>query len=134
MSASFSRAFGSFVPTRPLRHRKDHPIRIVNPVPGGSVFTSNRAAKNLVNRGRAHFLDDGSLRFLDDGEITLGQQVAMRIRRDEQYWADVARQRGGVELVFLWRGGKVPIPGADKTYGDRKTGRSVMGCRVVVRQ
>ena len=93
------------------------------------MFTSHHPAQNFVDRGRARFLDDGSLRFLADGEITLEQQAATSTRRDQQYWADVAQQRGGAETVFLWRGSKVNIRGADLCYGDRRLGYSVMGAR-----
>jgi len=60
------------------------------------VFTSLRKAREYRDRGRAVFLGDGmSIRFLDSAEVLQNRQVRVDLRHDEQYWDEVAQQRGG---------------------------------------
>ena len=69
-------------------------VRIVNPVPGGSAFTSLRAAREFHRRGRAVFEGPSAIRFIDDGIIVQERQMLVDMRRDSEYWGLVAQQRG----------------------------------------
>lgn len=90
------------LPTTPL---KKHPvvIRIVNPVPGGSVTTSLRSAREQEARGWAVFVSDTEIRLMDNREATVRHATVAAMERDRQYWRDVARQRGGEDVAFEWR-------------------------------
>ena len=64
-------------------------------------FTSRKAAVSFVERGTAEWTDElrTAIRFLEPEE-----QFKARVARQEQrYWADVAMQRGGKEVSFIWK-------------------------------
>ena len=64
-------------------------------------FTSRKAAVSFVARGVAEWVDESrtAIRFLEQEE-----QFKARVARQEQrYWRDVAAQRGGEEVSFIWK-------------------------------
>ena len=42
------------------------------------------------------------IRFLDEAEVVLQRQVRSEIARDA-YWREIAAQRGGENVAFLWQ-------------------------------
>lgn len=74
----------------------------MNPAQGKGAFTSFRAAESHVSRGHAVFVSEGEIRMLTDAEKVQDFQLDMEMERDRRYWADVARQRGGAEVEFVW--------------------------------
>ncbi len=97
---------GRVVPTprNQLSHKQSRLIRIENPIPGRSSFTNRNAAQRSIDRGRAKWADGEKtvIRFLDEAEVVLVRQVRSEIARDE-YWREVAAQRGGENVAFEWR-------------------------------
>ena len=64
-------------------------------------FTSRKAAVSFVERGIAEWTDESrtAIRFRESDE-----QFKARVARQEQrYWRDVAAQRGGKEVIFIWK-------------------------------
>ena len=64
-------------------------------------YTSRKAAVSFVGRGLAEWTDETrtAIRFLE-----LEEQFKARVARQEQrYWRDVAAQRGGKEVIFIWK-------------------------------
>lgn len=64
-------------------------------------YTSRKAAVSFVERGIARWTDETrtAIRFLEPEE-----QFKARVARQEQrYWTDVATQRGGKEVFFVWK-------------------------------
>jgi len=56
---------------------------------------------SFVERGRAEWTDESrtAILFLEPEE-----QFEARVARQEQrYWRDVAAQRGGKEVIFVWK-------------------------------
>ncbi len=100
----------------PLKNPRDNRIRIVNPVAGGSAFTSLRKAQEYRDRGRAVFVGDGSsIRFLDSAESVAIRQARKERLDDEAYWEAIARQLGGSvdQLRFIIKRSATPptMPG-----------------------
>ena len=64
-------------------------------------YTSRKAAVSFVERGLAEWTDETrtAIRFREPDE-----QFKARVARQEQrYWRDVAAQRGGKEVIFIWK-------------------------------
>lgn len=74
------------------------PIRIEN---REKKFTSLKAAASFVGRGIAEWIDETrtAIRFLEPEE----QFKARLARQEQRYWRDVAAQRGGKEVIFVWK-------------------------------
>jgi hypothetical protein len=62
-------------------------------------FTSRKAAVSFVARGGAVWTSQTSIRFLESTE----QFADRTARQDEQYWREVAAQRGGADVAFEWQ-------------------------------
>jgi len=64
-------------------------------------FTSRKAAVSFVGRGIAEWTDQSrtAIRFLEPEE----QFEARLARQEQRYWSDVAAQRGGKEVIFIWK-------------------------------
>src|ERR1019366_7154351 len=77
--------------------------QILNPHPGAGSYTSKRNAKRLIARGRAVLIGERAIRLLEQEQVRLARRVQKDMRRDEQYWRDVAAQRGGEDLGFHWQ-------------------------------
>ena len=43
-----------------------------------------------------------AIRLLEQEEVRRARRVQTDMRRDEQYWRDVAAQRGGEDVAFHW--------------------------------
>ena len=74
------------------------PIRIEN---RDKKFTSRKAAVSFVGRGIAEWTDQSrtAIRFLEPEE----QFQARLARQEQRYWSEVVAQRGGKEVVFIWK-------------------------------
>ena len=58
-----------------------------------------------MQRGRAVWTDSSkrAIRFLEAAEVVLERQLRVEMARDEAYWQSVAIQRGGEEVIFIWK-------------------------------
>jgi hypothetical protein len=74
------------------------PIRIEN---REQKYTSRKAAVSFVGRGVAEWTGESrtAIRFLEPDE----QFKARLARQEQRYWRDVAAQRGGKEVIFIWK-------------------------------
>ncbi len=74
------------------------PIRIQNRV---QKYTSRRTATSFVERGIAEWTDEShtAIRFRE-AEEDFKARVA---RQEQRYWRGVAAQRGGKEVIFIWK-------------------------------
>jgi hypothetical protein len=73
-------------------------IRIEN---RAKKYTSRKAAVSFVERGIAEWTDDShtAIRFLEPEE-----DFRVRLaRQEERYWRNVAAERGGREVLFIWK-------------------------------
>jgi hypothetical protein len=69
---------------------RQNSVEILNPIPGGSRYTTRKSAVQFVRRGLAVFeADDGAIRFLNQDRRT-----------------DCARGCDGIGGEFWWRLGK----------------------------
>ena len=99
----------------------------MNPHAGGGRYTSKRNAERMIARGFAVFAGPNAIRLLEEEELRVARRLRADLLRNERYWREIARERGGEDVTFLWRGGKVPAyPGADP-----RLGYSVMGAQVI---
>ncbi len=89
-------------------------IRIEN---RAKKYTSRKAALSFVERGIAEWTDEShtAIRFRETEEA-FNVRLA---RQEERYWKGVAAQRGGKEVLFIWK----PSTTAD--------GYTVMGATLV---
>ena len=102
-------------------------FQIVNPHAGGGRYTSKRNADRMVARGLAVPAGPNAVRLLEEEEVRIARRLRAEMRQNERYWREIARERGGEDVTFIWRGGKVPAyPGADP-----RLGYSVMGAQVI---
>ena len=102
-------------------------FQIVNPHAGGGRYTSKRNAERMIARGFAIPAGPNAIRLLEEEEVRVARRLQADMRWNERYWREIARERGGDDVAFVWRGGKVPAyPGADPILG-----YSVMGAQVV---
>jgi len=76
--------------------------QILNPHPGAGSYTSKRNAKRLIARGLAVLIGERAIRLLEQEQVRLARRVQTDMRRDEQYWRDIADQRGGEDVAFHW--------------------------------
>jgi hypothetical protein len=44
-----------------------------------------------------------TIRLLEQEQLRLARRLQMDMRRDEQYWREVAAQRGGDDVAFEWK-------------------------------
>lgn len=73
-------------------------IRIEN---RAKKYTTRKAAVSFVERGLAEWTDGShtAIRFLEPEE-----DFSIRLaRQEERYWRNVAAQRGGKEVHFIWK-------------------------------
>ena len=64
-------------------------------------FTSRKAAVSFVERGIAEWADEArtAIRFLEPEE----QFQARAARQEQRYWSEIAAQRGGQDVFFVWK-------------------------------
>lgn len=64
-------------------------------------FTSRKAAVSFVERGIAEWTTEArkAIRFLEPEE----QFKARAARQEQRYWSEIAAQRGGKEVIFIWK-------------------------------
>ncbi|MBI4442583.1 MAG: hypothetical protein HY649_04330 [Acidobacteria bacterium] len=102
-------------------------FQIVNPHAGGGRYTSKRNAERMIARGFAVPAGPNAIRLLEEEEVRVARQLRADMHRNERYWREIAVERGGEDVTFIWRGGKVPAyPGAEP-----RLGYSVMGAQVI---
>ena len=44
-----------------------------------------------------------AIRLLEQEEVRLARRVQADMRQDERYWREIAVQRGGQEVFFVWK-------------------------------
>lgn len=100
--------------SRPRSKKKQPSVRITNPLPGHSPYTSAKAAAKLVARGRAELLPDGTIRLF--ALPALEALAAGEAKRLEELAIshDIVRMRHGV----IWWNGSDRRPNAMHRPGE----------------
>jgi|ERR1035438_4753370 hypothetical protein len=91
-------------------------IQVINPLPGGASYTTQKSADDFVRRGLAVFeANDGAIRFLDqDRRIIRGEE---RDRSGGEFWWRLGTTGGMTQQI-----GSIVFRGANKP---RKAHRSL---------
>ena len=78
-------------------------FQILNPHPGAGTYTSKRNAERLIARGLAVLSGERAICLLEEEQVRLARRVQADMRQDERYWREIAVQRGGQEVFFVWK-------------------------------
>ena len=92
--------------SKAIHRRMDRIVQLKNPQPGGSRYTTRRAAEGLVARGRASWV--GAMI-----EI-LPERIQEQLATAERERRDAAQVDAGIDR---WRGGRVFWNGSDRRDG-----------------
>jgi hypothetical protein len=85
-------------------------VKVLNPLPGTSGYTTRRRADAFVRRGVAEYTGSGFLRFISEDRQALNAAIRAEVSR---WGAEPARDN---KAAYQWRG-NVPVWRGKPFYG-----------------